>query len=144
VLCALVGEVVAVDGREDDVVEADLGDEDFTFDEGLEDEPLFADPESLEEDSLSAEEFDRLDSQPLPAAEVEPVAEEAMQPRRSNAVIFVGYMILALAALGVVTYLVFRLMEGPPAPPLRADLLERLSSAWILLALPGVRRRRKG
>ena len=100
--------------------------------------------EPLEEDTLSPEEFDRLDSEPLPAAEVEPAADEAMQPRRSNAIIFVGYMILALAALGVVTYLVFRLMEGPPAPPLRAGLLERLSSAWVLLGVPVVRRRRKG
>ncbi|MFW5688198.1 MAG: Hsp70 family protein [Spirochaetota bacterium] len=136
------------------MVEADLGDEDFTFDEGGEDEPLFPDvatePEEEEapaeelEDTLSAEEFDRLDAEPPQPAAVE-LEEEAIQPRRSNAVIFVGYLILSLAALGVLTYLVFRLLEGPPAPPLRAGLLPRL---FALLPFAGVpqrlRRRSRG
>ncbi|MFW5690099.1 MAG: Hsp70 family protein [Spirochaetota bacterium] len=129
----------------DGMVEADLGDEDFTFDEGGEDEPLFPEPgdfsEEAEEvseadeeleDTLSAEEFERLDSEPVPAGAPEPVEDdEPVAPRRSNAIIFVGYMILALAALGVLTYLVFRLLEGPPAPPLRAH-------AWRLASFAGL------
>jgi len=116
------------------LVEAELGDEDFTFDESMTDEL---------EDTLSAEEFDRLDSEPAPV-EAESGEEPTLQPRRSNAIIFIGYVVLALAALGVLTYLVFRLLEGPAAPPLRAGLGENGVRAVALpvLALTGTRRRR--
>jgi hypothetical protein len=119
------------------MVEADLGEEDFTFDETPDEEPAFGEPETgveegLIEDTLSPEEFDRLDSQPAPPA-TEGAEEEALQPRRTNAVIFIGYMVLALAALGVLTYLVFRLLEGPPAPPLRAGAFHGIyASCWLL------------
>ena len=135
------------------MVEADLGDEDFTFDEGAEDEPLFGEPEpepepepAVEsapspageeiEDTLSPEEFDRLDSQPAPVAPEPESEEEPLAPRRSNAIIFAGYLVLALAALGVLTYLVFRLFEGPPAPPLRASLPGHLAMGSIVWSMP--------
>lgn len=133
------------------MVEADLGEEDFTFDEGAEDEPLFGEPDVEPvpepavggeeiEDTLSPEEFDRLDSQPAPAAPEPEAGEEPLAPRRSNAIVFVGYLVLALAALGVLTYLVFRLMEGPPAPPLRASLLGHLATGSIVWGRPLVGR----
>lgn len=121
-----------------ELVEADLGEEDFTFDEAADEAPVGEGEELAEDAELSDEEFDRLDSEPLqhPAEEV---AEQPLAPRKSNAVIFVGYLILALAALGVLTYLIFRLMEGPPAPPLRAALS---GSSFGALALLLPRRRR--
>jgi hypothetical protein len=143
------------------MVEADLGDEDFTFDEGVQDEPLFPDaaageledddfPQEQEElgeqleDTLSHEEFERLDSEPVTADEPETGDTEAVVPRRSNAIVFVGYLILALAALAVLTYLVFRLMEGPPAPPLRAGLMRGVSLAAFFLGVPRSRRAPRG
>ncbi|MFW6292375.1 MAG: Hsp70 family protein [Spirochaetota bacterium] len=139
---------------EEGMVEADLGEEDFTFDEGAEDEPLFGEPgpdlgaepetgaEEIE-DTLSPEEFERLDSEPVPAAPEPEAEDEPLAPRRSNAIVFAGYIVLALAALGVLTYLVFRLMEGPPAPPLRASLLGNLSMGSILWGRPIASRRER-
>ncbi len=169
------------------MVEADLGEEDFTFDElesGPEDN-LFDDAEILEdtevgatvedataskatviddgadevsefgdapefdeetseeiEDTLSPDEFARLDSTPDESTVHGDYgsAEQPLAPRRSNAIVYIGYIILALAALGVLTYLVFRLLEGPPAPPLQA------SFPLLLAGLPmkrGRRRRRR-
>ncbi len=137
--------------------EADLGEEDFTFDDTMEDEPLFAADESAAEDknadlaavgghqeslddTLSADEFDRLDSRPEPDEEVrdEQSEEQPLTPRRSNGLIFAGYIVLALAAVGVLTYVVFRLLEGPPAPPLRASLLRGF--AFFGFVRPGRRR----
>lgn len=137
--------------------EADLGEEDFTFDDTMEDEPLFTADESAAEDknadlaavgghqeslddTLSADEFDRLDSRPEPGEEVrdEQSEEQPLTPRRSNGLIFAGYIVLALAALGVLTYVVFRLLEGPPAPPLRASLLR----GFALFGFVRPRRRR--
>ena len=142
--------------------EADLGEEDFTFDEGgeqdepldlgsdallgseLDEEQLFADLASGDEDeindTLSPEEFGRLDSEPavegpMGASDL----DEAIEPRRSNAFIFVGYIVLAIAALAVLTYLVFRLLEGPPAPPLRADVTGQVSLAILFLSVPAGR-----
>ncbi len=174
------------------MVEADLGEEDFTFDElesGSEDN-IFGDAEIAEdtevgatvvdataseaaaiddgadqvfddatesfgegpefgeetsdeiEDTLSPDEFARLDSTPDESTvhgDYGP-AEQPLAPRRSNAIVYIGYIILALAALGVLTYLVFRLLEGPPAPPLQA------SFPLFLAGLPmkrGRRRRRR-
>ncbi len=98
---------------------ADLGDEDFSFDEDAEDPAVIA-----AADELSPEEFNRLDAAPPRGDESfsgdeSPAEDEPLAARRSNGVIFAGYLILALAALGVLAYLVFRLLEGPPAPPLR-------------------------
>lgn len=179
------------------MVEADLGEEDFSFDE-LESEPdedLFGSAETLEEtaddavasddatdhepvdeavdepidfgegpdfaiddsgdlgdeiqeaetreteieDTLSSDEFERLDSasEDLPVDGRYGEAEQPLAPRRSNAVVFVGYLILALAALGVLTYLVFRLLEGPPSRPLQA------SFPLLLAGLPARARRRR-
>lgn len=99
---------------------ADLGDEDFTFDALADDDS--GQPSDLAfDDTLSPEEFDRLDSEPGAAAgRRSPTDEVAPAPRKANAIIFIGYLILALAAIAVITYFVFRLLEGPPAPPLRA------------------------
>jgi molecular chaperone DnaK (HSP70) len=168
---------------DDGMVEAELGEEDFTFDEEPElDDNIFEaegeetaesaemEPEEAEfdatafdetafdeagfdeaafdeteldeaaeesdelEDTLSPEEFDRLDSQPVAAAAYSDESAEAPAPRRSNAIIFVGYLVLALAALGVLTYLVFRLLEGPPAPSLRAALPVAMALGWRPLA----------
>lgn len=165
---------------QDGMVEADLGEEDFTFDDTADDEPLFEAPadadtdsdlsfdetsfdegslddDSLadpspgtasdfgeseltgDDDSLSPEEFDQLDSAP----DHEPVPDDdetPLAPRKSNGVIFAGYLVLALAAIGVLTYLVFRLMEGPPAPPLRAGVSR--FAGLLLLAFPRIGRRR--
>ena len=146
---------------EEGIVEADLGDEDFTFDEGGEfevppgpvdaregdeEESLFGEPgavgtEDEIDDTLTPEEFDRLDSEPVRGAGAVESAEgeDEVQPRRSNAIIFVGYLILALAAIGVLTYLVFRLLEGPPAPPLRAGSIGEVSVALLFLSIPARR-----
>ena len=161
---AEVMETPAVDDTEIDegMVEADLGEEDFTFDEEEEisfdetpgsgfgdefDEALEGDVSDASvadfgeemsdfgDEDLSADEFDRLDSAPVGAADAE---ESAPVPRRSNAFIFVGYLLLSLSALGVITYFVFRLMEGPATPPLRAAAL-----APILMSPIVSRRRRK-
>ena len=139
---------------QDGMVEADLGDEDFTFDEGSDDTPIFDTGDELSEDdaaaaepdanpfaddAMSPEEFDRLDSTP------EGVAADSgeLAPRKSNGLIFAGYLVLALAALGVLTYLIFRLLEGPPAPPLRATGNVRFA-ALALLSIPSkwLRKRR--
>ncbi len=141
------------------LVEADLGDEDFTFDEGGdfeappvsdqrpdddEEGPLFGVPEASGDeidDTLTPEEFDRLDSEPVrtAGAPTPELPDEEIRPRRSNAIIFIGYLFLALAAIGVLTYLVFRLLEGPPTPPLRAGHLGEVSVALLLLSIPARR-----
>ncbi|MEE8440990.1 MAG: hypothetical protein V3S41_04650, partial [Spirochaetia bacterium] len=157
------GDEVEVPDLGDGMVEADLGEEDFTFDE-LESESdgnIFGVSETLEdtsvdataddeamdfgegpefgeeaepesEDTLSSDEFARLDSEPDQSAVHGDygAAEQPLAPRRSNAIVYVGYLILSLAALGVLTYLVFSLLEGPAAPPLRA------SFPLILVGLP--------
>lgn len=147
---------------EEGIEEAELGDEDFSFDEpdGAEgtifdeaaaattsddisfgdeppgdDEAGMAQLDSLEDES--PEEPSRYDEE---AGEQE---EAPLAPRRSNALIFLGYIILALAALGVVTYLVFRLLEGPAAPPLHALRPDHLASALPALLLPGRHRTRR-
>jgi Hsp70 protein len=176
----------------DGMVEADLGDEDFTFDEveSEADDNIFDDGETLDaatseegagdefalddaatdttefesefesgfesedeifgeetgeevDGGLSSDDFAQLDSTPDGPSEGGEygageygAAEQAMAPRRSNAIIYVGYLVLALAALGVLTYLVFRLLEGPPAPPLRAAF------PLLLAGLPMRKRRR--
>lgn len=123
-----------------------------SFDEGLEvgealefgEETEFEteglDTEGLEtEDTLSPDEFAQLDSTPDDSTVHGDygAAEQPSVPRRSNAIIYVGYLILSLAALGVLTYLVFRLLEGPPAPPLQA------SFPLLLAGLPMTRHRRR-
>ena len=101
--------------------DTEFGDSDFSTDLGEGDD--------LE---MSADEFDRLDSQPVTSQETE---ESPPVARRSNGFIFVGYLLLSLAALGVITYFIFRLMEGPSTPPLRTAAL------IPILASPVVRRR---
>ncbi len=121
-------------GPDDELVEADLGEEDFSFDDEI-------------DDTLSPEEFDRMDAEPrspgasMPPSDLEDLSdlEEEIKPRRSNAIVFVGYLILALAALGVLAYLVYRLLEGPPVPPLRVDLIGEISVALLLLSIPARR-----
>ncbi|MBU8914345.1 MAG: Hsp70 family protein [Spirochaetales bacterium] len=123
-----------------------------SFDEGLEvgealefgEETEFEteglDTEGLEtEDTLSPDEFAQLDSTPDDSTVHGDygAVEQPSVPRRSNAIIYVGYLILSLAALGVLTYLVFRLLEGPPAPPLQA------SFPLLLAGLPMTRHRRR-
>jgi hypothetical protein len=156
----------------EDMVEAELGEEDFTFDEEIADTSLFeeesefgnefesaldaeitepstedlGEPGELPEEELSAAEFDRLDSEPVAAAAQLSIGgeEELPAPRRSNALIFVGYLVLALAAIAVITYFIFRLMEGPPAPPLRTALDWRLAGLPLLAVwrrIPGSCRR---
>jgi len=173
------------------MVEADVGEEDFTFDEpeaeSEADENIFEDAESLEippdgedaeevgaademgldtefasddfgdfadeiteseeigaesEDGLGSDEFAQLDSTPDDSAVHSDFgsAEQPFAPRNSNAIVYIGYLVLSLAALGVLTYLVFRLLEGPPAPPLQA------SFPLLLAGLPmkrGGRRRKR-
>ncbi len=111
------------------MVEAELGDEDFSFDEDEfdelteetdeeesgEQEPIGA---PIIDDTISEDEFRRMD---------ETADEAAVAPRKFNGLVFAGYLILALAALGVLTYLIFRLLEGSPAPPLTAALLPATS-----------------
>ena len=111
-----------------DLVEADLGDEDFTFDDGDE-----------IHDTLSREEFDRIDAEPRGASGTRSDFDEEIRPRRSNAFVFVGYLLLALAALAVLAYLVFRLLEGPPAPSLRVGPIGEMSVALLLLGIPARR-----
>ncbi len=91
------------------------------------------------EDTLSPDEFAQLDSTPDESTVHGDygTAEQPAAPRRSNAIVYIGYLILSLAALGVLTYLVFRLLEGPPAPPLQA------SFPLFLAGLPMTRRRRR-
>ena len=110
---------------DEEMLEADLGEEDFSFDDEI-------------DDTLSPEEFDRLDAEPQSSGGSMSASDrdEEIKPRRSNAIVFVGYMILALAALGVLAYLVFRLLEGPPTPPLRVGLIGEMSVALLLLGIP--------
>jgi hypothetical protein len=59
--------------------------------------------------------------------EQEPIAysrpEEGAQPRRrSHVLLFVGFLILSLAALAFLLYFVFRMLRGPELPPLEAGL----------------------
>ncbi|MFO7780311.1 MAG: Hsp70 family protein [Spirochaetia bacterium] len=59
--------------------------------------------------------------------EQEPIAysrpAEGRQPRRrSHVLLFVGFMILSLAALAFLVYFVFRMLRGPELPPLEARL----------------------
>ena len=123
----------ASDFDESDLEDADFGDTEFS-DEEFGDAELGEEEGELE-DTLSPEEFARLDSEPVTRQAEYGGEEQPLAPRRSNAIIFAGYIILALAALGVLTYLVFRLLEGPPAPPLQASL--------PLLLAGGVRRPRR-
>lgn len=153
----------------DDVFDSDLESSEFESDENLfDDSGLGEEDESLEEslddsfaDSVEEtsdfdmeDEFDSMDSESLEQFESTEEAEvptpsyrestfgeeaEALTPRRSNPIIYVGYLILSLAALGVLTYLVFRLLEGPPAPPLRA-----FAPLAFLIPRGFGRRRRKG
>lgn len=128
----VLDEPLSANEQPEGMVEADLGDEDFSFDEesfaelagepddalddGLDDEApeeVAPDGAPIIDDTISDDEFRQMDTSP---------AEAVVTPRKSNALIFVGYLILSLAALGVATYLVFRLLEGDPAPPLSATL----------------------
>ena len=109
------------------------------FDEETEFETEFETEDMETEDTLSPDEFAQLDSTPDESTVHGDygTAEQPAAPRRSNAIVYVGYLILSLAALGVLTYLVFRLLEGPPAPPLQA------SFPLLLAGLPVTRRRRR-
>ncbi len=49
-------------------------------------------------------------------------AEGTLPRRRSHALLFVGFMILSLAALAFLVYFVFRMLRGPELPPLEAHL----------------------
>lgn len=67
------------------------------------------------------------ESQEPEPEEQEPIAysrpEEGTQPRRrSHVLLFVGFMILSLAALAFLVYFVFRMLRGPELPPLEARL----------------------
>ena len=101
------------------------------------------------EDTLSDTEFDQLDSEPVDSTIgtefAGPVEEDELElaPRRSNAIIFVGYIILAMAALGVITYFIFRLLEGPAAPPLRASRVFHFAAFLPFLPARPFRRRRR-
>ncbi len=64
---------------------------------------------------------------PRESQEQEPIAysrpaEETQPRRRSHVLLFVGFMILSLAALAFLVYFVFRMLRGPELPPLEAHL----------------------
>ena len=144
---ATASEAIAIDEDAeqvfDDVTESFGEEPDFGEGSDFGDVPEFDEETSDEiEDTLSPDEFAQLDSTPDESAVHGDYAsaEQPLAPRRSNAIVYIGYIILALAALGVLTYLVFRLLEGPPAPPLQA------SFPLLLAGLPmkrGRRRRRR-
>lgn len=114
-------ELPAQIGEADGYEEADLGEEDFSFD----DEPPAAIDDGEEgetipsgapiiDDTISDDEFRRMDEEP---------GGGELAPRRSNGLLFAGYLALALAGLAALTYLIFRLLEGEPAPALSAFMV---------------------
>jgi hypothetical protein len=59
-------------------------------------------------------------------------AEGASTRRRGHTLLFIGFMVLSLAALALLVYLMFRLLRGAEIPPLEASL----HTAWIAAARP--------
>jgi len=106
--------------------EEDLGESLDAFDEGFEDRPV-------EETVATAASAGPATAAPGDEAQEAGEREEApiaysrpdttAQPRRrSHVLLFAGFMILSLAALGFLVYFVFRLLRGPDLPPLEAQL----------------------
>ena len=52
----------------------------------------------------------------------EPDESYVATPITANPLLFVGFLVLSLAALAILTYLIFDLLKGPAQPPLEAGL----------------------
>ncbi|TVR34645.1 MAG: hypothetical protein EA404_02250 [Spirochaetaceae bacterium] len=70
--------------------------------------------------------------------------ESERQPHGTGVVMFLGFILLALAALGFLTYIIFRAIESPDVPPIEAGLLlGPFSGATAARARAWVRRQRR-
>ncbi len=70
--------------------------------------------------------------------------ESERQPHGAGVVMFLGFILLALAALGFLTYIIFRAIESPDVPPIEAGLLlVPFSGAAAARAHAWVRRQRR-
>ncbi|MFO8063934.1 MAG: Hsp70 family protein [Spirochaetota bacterium] len=78
-----------------------------------------------------------------PIAFSRPADGQPPTPRKGGVLLFLGFMILSLAALALLGFLVYRLLRGPEMPPLEAQL-QVVEYALLPLAMPyfprGVRR----
>ena len=70
-------------------------------------------------------------------AEEEPLDAEPLPVGPGSVIVFIAFMILSLAGLGLLTYLVFQALRGPDLPPLLAGFVTQaralLASALALL-----------
>jgi hypothetical protein len=116
---------------------------DFELEESSLDEAEQLTDFDLEEEELAEADLEPLepvDEEPSPQTQAEepeqaPIAysrpaEEAPARRRGHVLLFIGFMVLSLAALALLVYFMFRLLRGPDVPPLEA----RLQPAWLMLA----------
>ena len=83
-------------------------------------------------------------SEPESDLEEEPIAysrpaEGTTPRRRGHTLLFIGFMILSLAALAFLVYFVFRMLRGPALPPLEAGL-PVLHLALAPLIIPRINR----
>jgi hypothetical protein len=126
-----LGELDEAEQLNDFEADEDLGESLDAFDEGFEDRPV---DETVATGASAgpgtAAPRDEAPGDEAPEAEEReqaPIAysrpDTTAQPRgRSHVLLFAGFMILSLAALGFLVYFVFRLLRGPDLPPLEAQL----------------------
>ena len=70
--------------------------------------------------------------------------ESEREQQGPGVVMFLGFILLALAALGFLTYIIFRAIESPDVPPIEAALLlVPFSGAAVARAHSWVRRKRR-
>lgn len=105
-----------------------LNDFDFDFDEDFGEEPeretTEASFESGEQSTAPSEAEAGRESQQeeAPIAFSRPADGRPPTPRKGSTLLFLGFMILSLAALALLGFFVFRLLRGPELPPLEAQL----------------------
>ena len=117
---------------------------DFELEESsLDEAEQLADFDLEEEEELTETELESLEpaeEEPSPQTQAqepqeEPIAysrpaEETPGRRKGHVLLFIGFMVLSLAALALLVYFMFRLLRGPDVPPLEAQL----QPAWLMLA----------
>lgn len=128
--------------------DADEFDADLDSDFGADEETVetAAEAESIStatmaEPAAPASSYDVYEEEEAPIAYSRP-AEGAEAPRRrGHTLLFIGFMILSLAALAFLVYFVFRMLRGPDLPPLEAGLLAgRLQLASVTLFITRTKR----
>jgi hypothetical protein len=98
---------------------------DFDLEEELSEEPEEVPPEEpTPETQVSAE------AEQQPIAYSRPAEGEVPQRRTGHVLLFIGFIVLSLAALAFLVFFMFRLLRGPEIPPLEA----RLQSARVIFS----------